>query len=301
MALPELSSEITDTIIDFLHNDLASLAQCGLVCWQWYPASRYHLFSFIVLPQDLDLKNGGRTHSVVLSKNSRVAPYVQAIRMDFDYVPDGWDEDPEAWLPLSQAPPFPALKEFGINADILTWEELPMNVHDWTVRIAENITTFIIDFLEFEEGDALFGLLASMKQLETFVSGRSDIHQPAQDVRLCYSRHIPPPQMTEYSFGLNASGDPEDPEWFRIGIAIAEWIKLYRPKLFIEKLTFDGIDDPDLNLQGDAVKCISNLGVGLTHLTLLSDSTSIDGESIFFRPNVTFAHIVNRCLPPQTC
>lgn len=44
-----LPSEITDAIIDYLHDDKASLAACGLICRTWLPSSRYHLFSNITL------------------------------------------------------------------------------------------------------------------------------------------------------------------------------------------------------------------------------------------------------------
>ncbi|KAJ7580038.1 hypothetical protein C8J56DRAFT_957475 [Mycena floridula] len=37
-------AEIWDSIIDFGHNDTRFLAICGLVCRNWLPSSRYHLF-----------------------------------------------------------------------------------------------------------------------------------------------------------------------------------------------------------------------------------------------------------------
>jgi len=41
--------ELTDMIIDFLHQDKASLAACTLVCVGWLNSSRYHLFASLVL------------------------------------------------------------------------------------------------------------------------------------------------------------------------------------------------------------------------------------------------------------
>ncbi|KAH7928610.1 hypothetical protein BV22DRAFT_193926 [Leucogyrophana mollusca] len=41
--------EITDHIIDHLHEDAEALGTCSLVCKSWLPASRYHLFSIISL------------------------------------------------------------------------------------------------------------------------------------------------------------------------------------------------------------------------------------------------------------
>ena len=46
---PKLPAELSDAIIDHLHNDKASLAACALVCKGWVPASRHHLFRSVVI------------------------------------------------------------------------------------------------------------------------------------------------------------------------------------------------------------------------------------------------------------
>ncbi|KIP02383.1 hypothetical protein PHLGIDRAFT_79196, partial [Phlebiopsis gigantea 11061_1 CR5-6] len=40
-----LAQELVDHIIDFLHNDPATLRSCTLVAHTWLPSSRFHLFS----------------------------------------------------------------------------------------------------------------------------------------------------------------------------------------------------------------------------------------------------------------
>ncbi|KAJ7106438.1 hypothetical protein C8R43DRAFT_963406 [Mycena crocata] len=45
---PELSPELIDRVIDHL-SDLSSVKTCGLVCRQWFPRSRFHLFSKVKL------------------------------------------------------------------------------------------------------------------------------------------------------------------------------------------------------------------------------------------------------------
>jgi hypothetical protein len=40
-----IAPEITDWIIDFLHNDRPTLEACSLICKAWLPARRFHLFS----------------------------------------------------------------------------------------------------------------------------------------------------------------------------------------------------------------------------------------------------------------
>ncbi|KAF9467318.1 hypothetical protein BDZ94DRAFT_1295084 [Collybia nuda] len=44
-----LPQELIDICIDFLHSDIESLTSCSLVCWNWVPAARFHLFSFVEL------------------------------------------------------------------------------------------------------------------------------------------------------------------------------------------------------------------------------------------------------------
>ncbi|KAJ6629369.1 hypothetical protein B0H10DRAFT_1986879 [Mycena sp. CBHHK59/15] len=48
-SMKRFPSELEDTIIDFVHSDRPTLASCGLVCRDWVPVSRYHLFSCVSL------------------------------------------------------------------------------------------------------------------------------------------------------------------------------------------------------------------------------------------------------------
>lgn len=46
---PYLPPELTDHIIDYLHDDSCALATCALTCRQWLPAARYHSFGAVTL------------------------------------------------------------------------------------------------------------------------------------------------------------------------------------------------------------------------------------------------------------
>ncbi|KAI1782851.1 hypothetical protein LXA43DRAFT_1137213 [Ganoderma leucocontextum] len=52
-----LPLELTDTIIDHLHDDRASLQACALVCSAWLDPSRYHLFRSLTISQYRLLKS----------------------------------------------------------------------------------------------------------------------------------------------------------------------------------------------------------------------------------------------------
>ena len=47
-----LAPEITDVIIDHLHDDIPTLATCGLTCRDWLHSSRYHMFADLKLNLD---------------------------------------------------------------------------------------------------------------------------------------------------------------------------------------------------------------------------------------------------------
>ena len=49
MTVPHLPAELSDHVIDYLHNDSQTLAACALTCRQWLPAARYHVFGVITL------------------------------------------------------------------------------------------------------------------------------------------------------------------------------------------------------------------------------------------------------------
>ena len=52
MSLTNLAPELTDSIVDFLHNDPASLKALSTACRRFLPACRYHLFSELALESE---------------------------------------------------------------------------------------------------------------------------------------------------------------------------------------------------------------------------------------------------------
>lgn len=47
--MPTLPQELTDYIVDFLHDDEATLYSCALVCRAWLPTAQLHLFDDVVV------------------------------------------------------------------------------------------------------------------------------------------------------------------------------------------------------------------------------------------------------------
>lgn len=71
-------SELEDTVIDFSYDDLATLASCSLVCRDWVPASRYHMFSAILLTAQ-----NAQAFLELISHSTTIAPLVCDVELRF--------------------------------------------------------------------------------------------------------------------------------------------------------------------------------------------------------------------------
>ena len=56
MTIPRLPPEITDYIVDLLHNEPETLKQCCLISKSWVPCIRKHLFYEILFEYSGDLR-----------------------------------------------------------------------------------------------------------------------------------------------------------------------------------------------------------------------------------------------------
>jgi hypothetical protein len=86
MGPPALAAELTDRIIDFLHDDKRALDACALTHPTWLTTSRFHLFSTITLDDrlvdwaaTLDLLSGARVLSRIRSVRIVSKSYEQRV------------------------------------------------------------------------------------------------------------------------------------------------------------------------------------------------------------------------------
>ncbi|KAJ7057007.1 hypothetical protein C8F01DRAFT_1153047 [Mycena amicta] len=77
---PRIPSEISDMIIDHLHDDVSALRQCALVCKEWLPAARLHIFSVV----HLSLYSIDQMLQVVFYPGSPIPQYIRDL-----YIIDG--------------------------------------------------------------------------------------------------------------------------------------------------------------------------------------------------------------------
>ncbi|KAJ7453793.1 hypothetical protein FB451DRAFT_665243 [Mycena latifolia] len=73
-----LPAELWDSIIDHLHDDLAALLVCALVCRMWVPASRFHAFSSLALSQKAP-QRAARLDTLLASPHGTIAAAVWSL------------------------------------------------------------------------------------------------------------------------------------------------------------------------------------------------------------------------------
>ena len=77
-SVPELPTELTDAIIDHLHDDKPTLLDCSLVCSSWLESSRYHLFRSIRIRGD-DPGRGYPEFIAFIDGSPHVHKYIQEV------------------------------------------------------------------------------------------------------------------------------------------------------------------------------------------------------------------------------
>ncbi|TFK71883.1 hypothetical protein BDN72DRAFT_837018 [Pluteus cervinus] len=82
-----LAAEITDRILDELHDSKPSLSLCSVVCKSWFPRCRYHLFSDVRLTEKF-------VRSVESSPNAKrsIEPYIRSVALG-----GGWAREELDW------------------------------------------------------------------------------------------------------------------------------------------------------------------------------------------------------------
>lgn len=261
MASPILSPELLDTVIDFLHDDVDTLKHCGLVCRQWYPSSRYHLFRSVKFTwlgpyRDECAVGGGTVKGIIQDKLTLAASFVRVLHLDIT-VKGPFIIAADTAARLSDSPSFPVLTYLTMNS-WTRWEGIPISIREWSKRISTGIVFMKIKDITFGARDFL-DLMASMGQLEGLALGTSDIKSDTLDLCALY---IPPPLLTTLAFKVGF------PAWAHCaGTFCTYWINSHRPKSSVSNLKITGLSDA-VGLHESAMECISELDISLSNLVL---------------------------------
>ena len=85
MGPPALARELTDHIIDFLHDDKQALSVCALTHPTWLPASRFHLFNTITVDGDDGTKD--RIAALDFPSGARVLANIRTVKIVSNLTP----------------------------------------------------------------------------------------------------------------------------------------------------------------------------------------------------------------------
>ncbi|KAJ7458268.1 hypothetical protein B0H11DRAFT_2061495 [Mycena galericulata] len=92
----DIAQELIDTILDFLHDDRASLLSSSLVARKWVPASRHHIFERIVINHFLAPRRGFRDNAhtfldICASPRCSIIPAIRTVvlNVNTEFGPSG--------------------------------------------------------------------------------------------------------------------------------------------------------------------------------------------------------------------
>lgn len=142
--------ELTDIIIDYLHNDEAALRSASLVCKSWFPESRFQLFSSIKLPV-YDVYNASGLIEAICAEGSTIPPYILHLEIENKGHQDAKNVD----LALLRLPPFNNLKSLSLGQ--IKWASLT-DAKKCVISMAQNITTLSLCYFTVRH----FRLLSSL-------------------------------------------------------------------------------------------------------------------------------------------
>ena len=105
---PGIPPELSDRVIDFLHNDWATLKACSLTCKAWLPASRFHLWNRVVLRYSAD----GTDYAEFLKNSPVIASCIVDLMVEFptDRNNDASREAETTWMKETLIPIFSTLR-----------------------------------------------------------------------------------------------------------------------------------------------------------------------------------------------
>ena len=153
--LPYIPPELCDHIIDYLHDDRASLASCALACHAWLPSARYHQFR----ETKLDWKTFDSFLEIV-SASPGIARAVASLEIYSSHPKSTvWREVDFSFL--AQLP--------SVRTLILTNLGMDVSVHTALIQYLQTPTTLTITWCWFESFDDLAALVASFPALEALV------------------------------------------------------------------------------------------------------------------------------------
>jgi hypothetical protein len=140
-------SELYDYTIDYLHNDRPTLYTCSLVCADWLPSSRHHLFTRI--EHHLDLQNVQRDLAVLDNPLATIPSYITRLCIDGTE-----DIEPDSHLFAALVEGLPRMKHLQV-----------LRLYEMTLALGSSTKTHLNALLYNVEALELVGITVSRSKL----------------------------------------------------------------------------------------------------------------------------------------
>lgn len=153
--MPNIAPELCDMIIDFLHDERATLYSCSLVCRRWLMSSRFHLFYTIKIREDDSDIDAAL--AMLCGPKSTIPPHVRFL----------WIYTPSSLLAskvLLKLPLFPGVENLSLY--LVTWPSLTLEARDCLLAFSCRLKSLRLDFTVFESFDQALELFSSAHSLE---------------------------------------------------------------------------------------------------------------------------------------
>ncbi|KAJ6482286.1 hypothetical protein C8R47DRAFT_1133546 [Mycena vitilis] len=148
---PRVPSEMSDMIVDHLHDDVPTLRQCSLVCKEWLPAARFHIFSVV----NLSLYSIDQMLELLFYSESPIPQCIRHLSViegrGGEFYPE-WVNEKFAMVPVT----FPGLSDATMTAI--------------RVIMARIVRLELMSFVRFEDLDSYLGFLGSALSLRSLTS-----------------------------------------------------------------------------------------------------------------------------------
>ncbi|KAJ7670102.1 hypothetical protein DFH06DRAFT_160987 [Mycena polygramma] len=163
--MPRVPSETSDIIIDYLHDDVPTLRQCSLVCTEWLPAARFHIFSVV----HLSLYSIDQMLQVVFYPGSPMPQYIRHLSVidgqGREFYPE-WVNEKFAMVPVSSMTCISSL-----SLEQVSFSGLSIATMDALRGImAQIIRLELMSYVRFEDLDSYLGFLGSAVSLRSLTS-----------------------------------------------------------------------------------------------------------------------------------
>ncbi|GJE87620.1 F-box protein [Phanerochaete sordida] len=158
-----LPNELSDYIVDFLHDDRQSLKSCSLTCRSWYPAARFHLYDRVYLSSPA----AACTLQELLHESPYVGQFTQHLVMAKvapQATPDphkdnGQEPALRTWEPLFSA--LPNVHQLGIS-----WLEIDIAFQSALLHNFVQTTELTLQYCRFPSFGGFASVLHSFPSLQ---------------------------------------------------------------------------------------------------------------------------------------